>query len=544
MDSITYYGYKYDGMNRLTDADASIKNVLNSPGTYTPKRKYGDENYTYDYIGNITNYKRGLYYGPSVSSPANWVKNRNYTYQSGNNRLFTEDSVGAAFTFKNYSYNASGAESLHSEGSWSKLINYNLNANDLVKEYVTATDTLYSYYDAHDNKIAQYIKSSGSPLAMQRYFLRDYTGKELGVYSPGVTWDHYYYGKDLIAIQDSGRSENIFYMIRDHLGSVRVQYSLKPSSHCNFNFEIAYAGDYYPYGNRLRHYLGTTSQLKYGYQGSEQDDHMITDNHYFTHFRTLETVTGRWMQVDPKANLLPSWSPYIHALANPILRNDIDGAYPWPIYIRSFICSNTVAGDLFKGDGRGPSFNGTSRVFSEFMVDPSARIVTQPVSRGNETVFYGIPGVALPMFDVVTPISSNEHISFAKKTANFQFYHTGKDPITPKFITPALDVHAGLSLSEDLEKKVLTVKGIFKGDMFPSTEAFIADQSKTKLFLGARKEAGGVLDLVSDNQLFLFKVDMQIQFDEKGNFTGVNEGSKFYSVEAWNKKVKSEFNAK
>jgi hypothetical protein len=88
---------------------------------------------------------------------------------------------------------------------------------------------------------------------------------------------------------------------------------------------------------------------------------------------------------------------------------------------------------------------------------------------------------------------------------------------------------------------ILNVSGSFTGDKFPSTEAFIVDQSgKNKLFLGAKMEEGGILDLYGDNKEKLFKVNMQIQIDKEGNFTGVKEGDKTYSVGDWNKKVQGD----
>lgn len=85
------------------------------------------------------------------------------------------------------------------------------------------------------------------------------------------------------------------------------------------------------------------------------------------------------------------------------------------------------------------------------------------------------------------------------------------------------------------------VNATFTGDVFPSTEAFISDQSGTKLFLGARKETGGVGDLFGDNNKPLFTVNMQIKFDGKGNFTGVHQGDKLINVADWNKQVESKF---
>lgn len=47
---------------------------------------------------------------------------------------------------------------------------------------------------------------------------------------------------------------------------------------------------------------------------------------------------------------------------------------------------------------------------------------------------------------------------------------------------------------------MLFVNASFTGDKFPSNEAFIHDQSGYKLFLGARKDEGGVGDLFGGNK--------------------------------------------
>ncbi|MCB0402253.1 MAG: hypothetical protein KDD41_09240, partial [Flavobacteriales bacterium] len=225
---------------------------------------------------------------------------------------------------------------------------------------------------------------------------------------------------------------------------------------------------------------------------------------------------------------------------------DVDGEYPWSIHIRSFISAKKVGGGLFKGDGRGPSLSTastvTSRVRSNFIVDPAKGTISNPTVKSDYTVFYGgnIPPVGYipPAAKKGSPTASIENEKFSPNSASFDFSHSGKDPITPSFFTPSLDVHASLTIAENLEEGKLSIKGSFTGDVFPSTEAFITDQSgKTKLFLNAKMEEGGVGDLFGDNKIKLFNVDMEVLIDKKGNFTGVREGDKTYSVEDWNKKI-------
>jgi hypothetical protein len=175
---------------------------------------------------------------------------------------------------------------------------------------------------------------------------------------------------------------------------------------------------------------------------------------------------------------------------------------------------------------------------SSFTVDPTKGTISNLEAKSSPTIFF-------PTLTVKTgtPKASITNEKFPEGSASFNFSHSGKDPITPELVTPALDVHAGLSFNEDMKKGTLNINGSFTGDQFPSTEAFVTDQSgKTKVFLGAQMEQGGVGDLYGDNKQPLFNVNMQVNFDNKGNFTGVTQGKTTYSVSDWNKKVQEGFN--
>jgi RHS repeat-associated protein len=355
-----------------------------------------------------------------------------------------------------------------------------------------------------------------------------------------------YYPETATAKSSSSQAEGagssgriLFWYHPDYLGNVDLVTEIDGFAH---EFFI-----YNPWGEEMHQWNANTYAFTSPYRFNSKELDPETGLAYYG-ARYYQNKLGVWLSVDPKAGLMLTLSPYAAMFNNPILFIDPDGQYPWPVHVRSFISTSTTGGGLFRGDGRGASFTGTSRVYSSFIVDPSARRVSQPLTQSDLTLFYGSPNPLNPMFPLLPsaeqgkPTGSNDNISFEGNTASFDFRHSGKDPITPQWATPGLDIHAGLSFSEDLENRVLSVTGSFTGDVFPSIEAFITDQSgKTRLFLGAQKERGGLLSLFGDNKNPLFNVNMQVHFDNNGYFTGVKQGKKTYSVDEWNKKVQKEF---
>ncbi|MEW6774624.1 MAG: hypothetical protein AB1304_11610 [Bacteroidota bacterium] len=346
------------------------------------------------------------------------------------------------------------------------------------------------------------------------------------------------------------------YELTDWLGNVRVVINDKKtpmgtdSSDMTYAAQVLEVNDYYPFGSPL-YGRRWSAGYRYGFGKHEKDNEISGEGNHlsFGDYGYSTRLARRW-NVDPKAHIMAGWSPYVATANNPIIMVDPNGQLPWPIHVRSFISTPTTGAGLFRGDGRGPSLSTardvTSRVRTSFVVDPAKGIITTPSTASDPTVFYGgfIGGTYIPpVVKRGKPTASITNVKFSQGSVAFDFSHSGKDPITPQWATPALDVHASLSITEDLENGILNVSGSFTGDKFPSTEAFITDQSgKTKLFLGAKMETGGITDLYGDNKEKLFNVNMQIQIDKSGNFIGVKEGDKTYSVEEWNKKITEDTN--
>ncbi|MBS0028865.1 RHS repeat domain-containing protein [Chitinophaga sp. 22321] len=283
---------------------------------------------------------------------------------------------------------------------------------------------------------------------------------------------------------------------------------------------------YYPFGLIQK---GISSQAvgtltnKYKFGGKELQSNEFNDNSglelYDFQARNYDPQIGRFLGGDKRADKLVQWSPYTYCLNNPLAFVDPNGEYPWPISVRSFISASSVAGGLFRGDGRGPSVSTdrtttTSRTFVNFTYDPQKQALTNKSVGADNTIMYAPPEVGMgdkyplesktPEPKVTFTGVSTEKNSLGNDIGSFGFSYTAKDPVTPELAKPSLDVHSNFSMTENLKTGTLSVNATFTGDVFPSTEAFISDQSGAKLFLGARRETGGVGDLFGDTKKSLY----------------------------------------
>lgn len=87
--------------------------------------------------------------------------------------------------------------------------------------------------------------------------------------------------------------------------------------------------DYYPFG--LKH-NGYNNQINgtdhpYGFGGKEEQDELGLEWMDF-HARNYDSALGRWMNIDPLAELMRRHSPYNYAFDNPIFFTDPDGMKP------------------------------------------------------------------------------------------------------------------------------------------------------------------------------------------------------------------------
>ncbi|MPM20498.1 hypothetical protein SDC9_66928 [bioreactor metagenome] len=169
--------------------------------------------------------------------------------------------------------------------------------------------------------------------------VRDYCGRiiyENNVLSKILTEEGY--------ITLSGSTPIYHYYAQDHLGNNRVV--------VNQNGTIEQVTHYYAYGLPFSEGYDT-SQQPYKYNGKELD-RMHGLDWYDYGARFYDPALTRFHGADPKAHLMPSWSPYSFCFNNPLKFIDLTGEIPTPVEgasIAGHIYDGKI-GDVLDGDWR------------------------------------------------------------------------------------------------------------------------------------------------------------------------------------------------
>jgi RHS repeat-associated protein len=286
------YLYTYDDLNRLTEA-----NYSGSAGNFNTK------NLVYDKNGNIQRLKR-----IGVNSLA--VDDLLYDY-SGNQLTRVEDSedqnagfidVTSSVGTKEYQYDYSGNMVKDLNKGVTEIVYNYLN----LPEQVTMDngDTIHYAYDASGVKHYK-IVDDGTPDTTQYVGPFHFTNSDL-------KFIQHTEGRAI----KNGSSYDYEYNLSDHLGNVRVTVDESGS--------VVQRQDYYAFGGTFNEWTSGTENL-YKYNTFEEQKET---GWYDYQARFYDPTLGRFLNVDPAADLMRRHSTYAYAFNNPIRFIDPDGMKP------------------------------------------------------------------------------------------------------------------------------------------------------------------------------------------------------------------------
>ncbi|RTY64075.1 RHS repeat domain-containing protein [Flavobacterium sp. LB2P53] len=128
-------------------------------------------------------------------------------------------------------------------------------------------------------------------------------------------------------VANNGGTFSYIYQYKDHLGNIRLSYNDVSTTNTP-SLKIVEENNYYPFGLKHKGYNNVVNgpEHKYKYNGKELQDELSL-NFYDYGARNYDPALGRWMNIDPLAEVSRRWSPYVYAYNNPIYFIDPDGMF-------------------------------------------------------------------------------------------------------------------------------------------------------------------------------------------------------------------------
>jgi RHS repeat-associated protein len=316
------YAYQYDNLNRLKAAFYQKAGVATN--AY-------NESLTYDKNGNILTLNRN-----GTSETATAIDNLAYTYEANTNKLTTvTDATTSLEGFKDgnktgldYTYDVNGNMTID-KNKGITLIAYN-HLNLPTQITFSGTNRKINYlYNATGQKLRK-IVTEGTTVTTTDYLGGyQYLTPPLGV--GGLQF--FPTSEGYVAYSQTLNAYSYVYQYKDHLGNIRLSYSDANNDKLITNNEIVEESNYYPFGlkqtgyNNVTNSLGNSSAQKRLYNGKELQGELGL-NMYDYGARNYDATIGRWMNIDPLAELSRRWSPYNYVYNNPIIFVDPDGMIP------------------------------------------------------------------------------------------------------------------------------------------------------------------------------------------------------------------------
>lgn len=323
------YGYKYDGLNRLTQA------IYQKPNLAIPVTNSYNESLSYDNNGNILSLSRNGYYD-NLASDVYTIDNLQYTYSPQTNRLLKiDDSSNSLDGFRDrntvsydYSYDTYGNLIEDNNKQIKEIIYNHLNLPTLVSwgstKYIRFT------YNALGEKLSKVVLENGVTKTTLYEDNFQYLNNHLQFFS---TEEGY-----VSVVKDE--LFTYIYNYQDHLGNIRMSF-LKDAD--KPNPKVIEENNYYPFGLKHENYNSEKFELttrddgvsivlapttrniyQYKYNGKEFQDE-VGLNLYDYGARNYDPTLGRWMNIDMLSEVSEDESPFHYAHNNPVIYIDPTG---------------------------------------------------------------------------------------------------------------------------------------------------------------------------------------------------------------------------
>ncbi len=281
------------------------------------------------------------------------------------------------------------------------------------------------------------------------------------------------------------------------------------------------------------------------FTGYERDEETNLD---FAQARMYSNQLGRFTSVDPvvlfRTDMSPQhWNKYGYAVNNPLIMIDVNGEFPYTVYVRSFAPTGAFRRTGFKDDNRDFSTDtntATSRIEQQITIDPTRQEYRNFKVSSSPTNWNGIEATETPTGSVV---GSYGEPAGKGGTAllGVAAEYSGRNALTKKIsetLTPAIDVQSSISIAENTKKGRIAVNVKLTGDGFPATESFIKDYNGKSVFIVGANAFGNVVNGLAGNDKHpVASATLVINIDKKGGFIGVQYRGKKYTVDEWNKKA-------
>ena len=357
-----YYGYKYDHLNRITQAN--YKDFSNC--TWSNIDRYSMPAVSYDDNGNILTLQQKGLIDATPSNVFDLMDNLQYFY-SGNRLIGVHDAVadhadmndfadygqegtiveGTTSTHE-YLYDNNGNMKKDNGKGITSIVYNSLNLPAIVM-YGSTKRVEYTY-TASGEKVKQRIVNTTSSIV--KHYISGFNYEEVA----GTPTLQYFGTREGRVINDAGTLKYEF-NLTDHLGNVRVSFRDIDGQAGIDKDDITDRDDYYPYGLTFAG-LATIVQSEnpYEYNGKELQNgpngKILNWNDYGS--RMYDPQVGRWIVVDPMAEHSYAMSPFLYANSNPVNFYDPDGKLPLPLITGAIggVIGAAVAGGLAASQGK------------------------------------------------------------------------------------------------------------------------------------------------------------------------------------------------